>query len=516
MHLYFSHSYRDIAVNSYFLEHFLRADFPLRADRKSDVWCVAKLERYLFEANGFISVIPRRASAEGAVGYSEYIGQELSLARRARVPRLLFVDESVLQQHDPEFPDDAIGFDPLKPEIDYERHERAIKSFANVSAHAVPPLRGVRLHNVAAVIADDAVVIRTVAHEVYELLARAGFTVTSMTPGRYAKSLDNVQLLEALWRCELCVFLLGTRVSETHLALALAHAHCIPSIRLQFDRRSEPSGPTLTGSILWQSQDQVLTEFKRQLASFRRGFVQPIEIAKGTGVRRAAQDIATPRWDASEQNLWSVNDGSALIQHVNPNHPWVQDETDRARHLLRTTEPSQVGRARSEQICRTLYDGLKRLHFYYEFEPQIGDVSGRQKVRSPDLIVHGRSATCIDVCCLFAALLEAANQNPVIVVLRGPGFSHALCGFRMEDEPELREGDLGSLRRAQSARDIVLFEATGAVESDLPVGAEDRSERREKLLDFTDSVSAASRMLLRDDVTLLHAVDVRALRRKGT
>ncbi len=44
MKVYFSHSYRDVAVNSYFLEQFIDEDVTLFADQKTDVWCVAKLE----------------------------------------------------------------------------------------------------------------------------------------------------------------------------------------------------------------------------------------------------------------------------------------------------------------------------------------------------------------------------------------------------------------------------------------------------------------------------------------
>ena len=60
MQVYFSHSYRDIAINSYFLQYLIDEEIPLQADQKSDIWCVAKLERYLSECSGFVSIIPRR------------------------------------------------------------------------------------------------------------------------------------------------------------------------------------------------------------------------------------------------------------------------------------------------------------------------------------------------------------------------------------------------------------------------------------------------------------------------
>ena len=82
MEAYFSHSYRDVPINTYFSELFANAGITLRADQKTDVWCVAKLERYLFEMDGFVSIIPRRVSAEGAIAYSPYIARELALAAR--------------------------------------------------------------------------------------------------------------------------------------------------------------------------------------------------------------------------------------------------------------------------------------------------------------------------------------------------------------------------------------------------------------------------------------------------
>ena len=111
MDVYFSHSYRDVAINGYFLGLFVEETIALQADQKTDVWCIAKLERYLRETDGFVSIIPARPGDDGPGGYSPYIGQELLLARRARVPRLLFVDDRVLARHRLDFPEDAVPFD---------------------------------------------------------------------------------------------------------------------------------------------------------------------------------------------------------------------------------------------------------------------------------------------------------------------------------------------------------------------------------------------------------------------
>src|SRR5215813_15174284 len=108
MEAYFSHRYREVPINEYFQPLFDAAGITLRADQKTEVWCMAKLERYMFEMKGFVSIIPRSIDENGAITYSPYIGRELMLARRARIPRIVFVDDQVLDLYRPEFPATAI------------------------------------------------------------------------------------------------------------------------------------------------------------------------------------------------------------------------------------------------------------------------------------------------------------------------------------------------------------------------------------------------------------------------
>ena len=50
MHVFFSHSYRDVAISSYFLRHFVRYDIPLRADQKERRVVRGQVGALLFEA----------------------------------------------------------------------------------------------------------------------------------------------------------------------------------------------------------------------------------------------------------------------------------------------------------------------------------------------------------------------------------------------------------------------------------------------------------------------------------
>jgi hypothetical protein len=513
MQVYFSHSYRDVAINSYFLEHFLDEEIPLQADQKSDVWSVAKLERYMTETSGFVSIIPRRETETDPGAYSPYIGHELSLARRARVPRLLFVDEQVLTRHPLDFPEDAVPFRPDELDRDRALHGKAIQRFGQALETAYRPPRRPTPRG-ATVVAGEGKALLLAAQDVAEILRRERFTVTLMTGRRPGRGLDDIRLLETLWRAELCVFLLGERLSEAHLALAMAHADCIPSVRLQYDARAADSSPSLSGMIRWRAPDEMLVELARQVASYNKGLVSPVALARATNPTEAARAVGTMEWGAHEENRWPVDDGPALVRHVHPDFAFVRDEVDRVRAQLNKALGRIDDREGTLELCALLYDGLRRRRFGYEIEQRTDDV-GVQWIRTPKQIAAHKTATCIDVACLFAALLEAAGQNPLLAIVAGPGFTHVLAGYRVRGEPAWDSVGLGDLRGALARRDAVLFETTGAVEADEPVGAETAGERRGKLLDFEDARAAAQRMLARTDLNLVHFVDIRALREGG-
>jgi hypothetical protein len=512
MQVYFSHSYRDVNINSYFIDRLVEEEIPLRADQKSDVWCVAKLERYMAETTGFLSIIPKRSTEKDAAAYSPYIGHELSLARRARVPRLLFVDEEVFKRHRLDFPEDAVTFRPDDLDAGKARHGEKIRGFRQALETVYRPARPAKPRQ-ATVVAGEGRTLRSAAQEVAEILRREGYGV-SQVAGRFpGRGLEDIRLLEMLWEADLCVFLLGERLSDVHIVLAMAHSHCIPSLRLQYDSTATDTNPSLSGLIRWRALDDMLVEFNGQLTSYQAGFVQPVEMALSSTSRDAVERLGTMkrRRPLREEDIWDIGDGPALIAHVHPNHTFVRDEVDRVRAQLNKALGLVEGREGCMEICALLYEGVRRRGYGYEIE-QPTDTPGTQVIRSPTQIAAHATATCIDIACLFASLLEAAGQNPLIVVLEGPGFSHALAGYRVRGEPIWDNRGMGDLRGAVARRDALLFEATGAVHSDRPVGAENPEERITKVLSFEDARKAGEKMLKKDEVRLKHFVDVRALR----
>ena len=515
MQVYFSHSYRDRAINTPFLEYLVAEDIPLVADQKSEVWCVAKLERYMRETTGFVSIIPRRASEQDPGDYSAYIGYELNLARRARVPRLLLVDQQVLRQHQLDFPEDAVSFQPGALDEEKARHLNAIREFGQMleAVHRPAPVEGLRKQ--ATVMAGDSRLLIDVAQDVAEILRRQGFGVTVRGGRRPGRGLDDIRLLETLRRSELCAFLLGDRVSDTHIALAMAHADCIPSLRLQYDRRSADTSPNIAGVIRWNDTEAMLVRLSEQLESYANGLVSPVEMARASSSADALGSMSKMKLKPRPENLWQIEDGPALIRHVYPDFTFVRDEVDRVRAQLKRALGRVDGREGSMEIATLLYDGLKRHNFAYELE-QRTDTPGVQMIRTPTQIKAHNTATCIDAACFFASLLEAAGQSPLLVVLEGPAYAHALAGYRVRGEPSWINRGVGDLRAALARRDAKLFEATGVLATDEPVGAETSEERIDKFLSFADAEAAAARMLQRADIALKHFIDVRAVRERGS
>ena len=185
---------------------------------------------------------------------------------------------------------------------------------------------------------DDLVVgegkiIRSAAQDIAEILTREEFIVTHLSGRFQERGLDDIRLLETLWNSELCIFMLGERLSDAHLALAIAHADCIPSIRLQYSKATTDvkPNPTIAGVFHWSEPGNMLFEFQEQISSFKEGLIRPVEMAQESSSEDAAKKWSTMKWRARADNFWDLQDYYALIQHVYPEHSFVQDEVNRVR-----------------------------------------------------------------------------------------------------------------------------------------------------------------------------------------
>jgi hypothetical protein len=506
MQVYFSHSYRDVPINTYFSELFDAAGIILKADQKTDVWCMAKLERYMFEMAGFVSIIPRRVKPDESLTYSPYIERELRLARRARTPRILFVDDQVLELDRSTFPS-AIPFFHQAPETELTRHVEAIGQFRRTLTSGAAWQPRQYTPKQATIFGGEGAILRDAASHVAAVLRRENFEPI-MVPAatNLDQAFDNIGVFESVLNSELCVFVLGRDLSYSDVLLAMTYALAIPSVQLRHDPDSESHAPALSGAVRWKTMQELVSSFGDLLQNYQSVF------ATASG-KEGIQRLATPQQISQALNAWDPNDGPALIEHIVPDDSYVSDRVDGVTRALPDVE---TGRVRSDSVCRNLYDRIKKDRFYYTFEPVLKDPRV-QGIRSPKKIDALNCGTCIDFACLFASLLEAAHERPVVVVVSTGRGAHAVAGYIAPDAvrgaPRMTLGDLrGSLKRGE----IVLFETTGAVTAHRTIGAESEAERKEGdgLLDYRTAKNAGDRLCFEDGVELRHFVDVTQERRR--
>lgn len=506
MQAYFSHSYRDVPINNYFAPLFEQAGITLRADQKTEVWCMAKLERYMFEMSGFVSIIPRRIASDESLTYSPYIGRELMLARRARIPRVLFVDDQVLNLFPQAFPASAIPFFHEAPGTELSRHVEAIGKFRTSLAKEAHPPRQF-LSKTAKVISGSGSVIRDATSQVAAILRSAGFkTAVISTSPSYEDAFDDINSFEEMLESELCAFVLGNELSSADVMMAMAHAHSIPSVRLRYDSASTDYSPGPSGAVRWKRLDELKSSFEALLNNYQSAFA----VATGSGV---IQSLATPQQISGALRIWDPADAPGIVVHVIPDDSYVQDRVD---GVLRVQPGTGNQRVQSDAICCALYDRVKQDHFYYTYEPVLSNPH-MQQIRTPKEINALNCGTCIDFACLFAAMLEAAHESPMIIVFNTQRSAHALAGYITKDAaPGTSAMTLGDLRGCVNRGEMVVFETTGAVEArGQTVGAETEEERKEggNLLDYRTAKLAGARLLNQKDITLRHFIDIREARR---
>jgi hypothetical protein len=505
MQAYFSHSYRDVPINTYFSGLFATAGITLRADQKTDVWCTAKLERYLFEMDGFVSIIPRRIAADESITYSPYIGRELMLARRFRGPGILFVDGQVLSRFPAAFPSWAVPFFHEDPGTEQPQHVKAIDQFRETLETGLRLRRRRYVPRQATVIAGNEPVLRDAASHVAAILRSQDYKPSVKDAAGMDEAFDDIEVFESMLESELCVFVLGKGLSYSDLFLAMAHAHCVPSVRLRHDPNATSADPELSGVVRWTSPAQLKPQFLKVFENYLSAFAAP-------SGEDDLQGVATPSPGGAE---WDPSDGPSLLAHIRPENSYVGD---RVNGVMRGLVSGETGRVRSDEFCRGLYDRIKKDRFYYTFEVA-SSTTAVQKIRSPSEIASLRCGTCLDLACMFASLLEAAHEKPVVVITRSPSGAHALAGYFAPDAYIWdRPPALGDLRAAVNRGEVMLFETTGAVEvRGRTVAAETDAERREggNMLDYTTAVNAATRLIMQDDIELQYFIDVQQLRRRG-
>src|SRR5690606_2040287 len=153
-----------------------------------------------------------------------------------------------------------------------------------------------------------------------------------------------------------------------------------------------------------------------------------------------------------------------LAAFCTPNDPAVDRLLGQASQILRKAgKPDGIdgysanSRERVWLLASAIYSAVVKLQLRYALPPAGFERDGR-KVRLPSQIESARVATCLDTTLLFAAALEQARLNPLVVLTEG----HALVGLWLEKEDlaSVVVEDAEILRQRIPLKELILIETT--------------------------------------------------------
>jgi very-short-patch-repair endonuclease len=153
-----------------------------------------------------------------------------------------------------------------------------------------------------------------------------------------------------------------------------------------------------------------------------------------------------------------------LAAFVRPNDPAVDAILrDAASKLSAAGKHNAIdgyesgSRQRAWELAGAIWAAIASRSIAYVLPPASFERSG-QKVRSPSDILERQLATCLDSALLFAACLEQAHLNPVLVLTNG----HAFVGLWLKDDglPTAIVDDMQMLRKRRDLEDMIFVETT--------------------------------------------------------
>jgi hypothetical protein len=183
-------------------------------------------------------------------------------------------------------------------------------------------------------------------------------------------------------------------------------------------------------------------------------------------LREGETEIARESFDIRllPPSQWSGAAPELLAAFVRPNDPAID-------HMLRVaaTKLEAAGRstaldgyvsaskARVWEMAEAIWAALVELRIRYVLPPASFERSG-QKVRGPSEILERRLGTCLDTSLFYAACLEQAGLQPLIVLTAG----HAFVGLWLR--PDLSSAptidNMEVLRNSRDLQEMILVETT--------------------------------------------------------
>lgn len=153
-----------------------------------------------------------------------------------------------------------------------------------------------------------------------------------------------------------------------------------------------------------------------------------------------------------------------LAAFCTPNDPAVDRLLGQASQILRKAgKPDQINgydsgsRERVWVMASAIYSAIVKMQLAYALPPASFESNG-QKIRLPSQIESAKVGTCLDTTLLFAAALEQAQLNPLVIITEG----HALVGLWLEKEDlsSVVVDEAETLRQRIPLKELILIETT--------------------------------------------------------
>ncbi|MCK0546996.1 DUF3320 domain-containing protein [Pseudomonas syringae] len=183
-----------------------------------------------------------------------------------------------------------------------------------------------------------------------------------------------------------------------------------------------------------------------------------------------------------------------------PNDPAVDRVLKAASQVLRRAGKKDgidgyesKSRTRTWELASAIWSGVCSFQLSYALPPASFEQQG-QKVRPPSVVLENGVATCLDTALLFAAALEQAGLNALLIMTKG----HAFAGVWLQPQEfsQLLTDEASAVRKRLDLKEMVVFETTLATQTPAP--------------GFSQAITVAERQL--DDEQFIMAIDLHRAR----
>jgi hypothetical protein len=183
-----------------------------------------------------------------------------------------------------------------------------------------------------------------------------------------------------------------------------------------------------------------------------------------------------------------------------PNDPAVDRVLKAASQVLRRAGKKDgidgyesKSRTRTWELASAIWSGVCGFQLSYALPPASFEQQG-QKIRPPSVVLENGVATCLDTALLFAAALEQAGLNALLVMTKG----HAFAGVWLQPQEfsQLLTDEASAVRKRLDLKEMLVFETTLATQMPAP--------------SFSRAVAAAEPEL--NDEQFIMAIDVHRAR----